>query len=270
MPYKGKLLHYKGLRNLDATLEYAFEHLGLAKATEMVVTGGSAGGLSTFLHVDRIAGQMRQRAPDCKRTTAAPVVGYFLDHSQYNASVGAVGYPKMNYSEMMRIVVNDQNATAALAPECIKAFPTEPHLCFMSPHMVKFIESPLFMFNSKFDAWQMSNDLQVPCLEGVKGADHPKCSSAEQAAVMQYGTDFLTDLTPVVSSAPKNGGFITSCICHGCNWTGLVLEGKSSYAHYADWYEGKVEGSTIHIDSRGPNGGGDLGKGWAEPCVNFP
>ena len=35
----GKYVHYKGLRNLDATIDYAFAHLGLEKATEMVVTG---------------------------------------------------------------------------------------------------------------------------------------------------------------------------------------------------------------------------------------
>ena len=44
----GKFVYYRGLRNLDATLEYAFEHLGLSTATDMVVTG-SAGGLTTFL-----------------------------------------------------------------------------------------------------------------------------------------------------------------------------------------------------------------------------
>ena len=97
----GKYVHYKGLRNLDATIDYAFAHLGLEKATEMVVTGqrkpqrpaahpppvqrrrhahrstaptalhlsagGSAGGLSTFLHVDRIAARMQKGAPSRQR-----------------------------------------------------------------------------------------------------------------------------------------------------------------------------------------------------------
>ena len=62
----GKFVHYKGLRNLDATFDYAFEHLGLDRATEMVVTGGSAGGLSTFLHADRIAQRLKAGAPGCK------------------------------------------------------------------------------------------------------------------------------------------------------------------------------------------------------------
>jgi hypothetical protein len=179
-------------------------------------------------------------------------------------------YPQTNYSEMMRVVVDDQNATAALLPACLEAFPAEPHLCFMSPHMVKFVESPLFLFNSKFDAWQMANDLQVPCLKTSSPTNHTPCSAAEQSAVLGYGVDFLAALTPVLSSAPKNGGFITSCICHGCNWTGLVLEGKSSIQHYADWHQGTLQGASVTVDPRPPNGGGDLGKGWAAPCTTFP
>jgi hypothetical protein len=48
---------------------------------------------------------------------------------------------------------------------------------------------------------------------------HPLCNDAEQAAVVQYGSDFLEALKPVIESAPKNGAFITSCVCHGCPWS---------------------------------------------------
>jgi hypothetical protein len=32
----------------------------------------------------------------------------------------------------------------------------------MSPHMQQFIQTPFFMFNSKYDAWQLGNELQTP------------------------------------------------------------------------------------------------------------
>ena len=41
----------------------------------------------------------------------------------------------------------------ALMPACLAAFPHEPHLCFMSPHVVEFVQTSFFMFNSRFDAW---------------------------------------------------------------------------------------------------------------------
>ena len=125
------------------------------------------------------------------------------------------------------------------------------------------------MFNSRFDAWQIDNDLQVPCSAGH--ADHQMCNATEQAAIVQYGSDFLDALKPVIDSAPKNGAFITSCVCHGCPWptvtTGSPGDTKTSWGHYADWYSQRLAGAmgsaptlsqTIHIDGRAPNGGGDL------------
>ena len=44
----------RGTKNLGGAVDFALAH-GMDKATELVVTGGSAGGLSTFLHTDRIA-----------------------------------------------------------------------------------------------------------------------------------------------------------------------------------------------------------------------
>ncbi len=76
-------LIFRGIKNLDATVDWAFEHGGLKDAEEFVLTGGSAGGLSTFLHADRVAARVAAEAPACKKVVAAPVVGYFLDHDNY-------------------------------------------------------------------------------------------------------------------------------------------------------------------------------------------
>jgi hypothetical protein len=62
VPGTKEKLWFRGIKNLDATLEWALNH-GLANATELVVTGVSAGGLSTFLHVDRIAQRVRNTNP---------------------------------------------------------------------------------------------------------------------------------------------------------------------------------------------------------------
>ena len=61
----------------------------------------------------------------------------------------------------------------------------------------------------------------------------------------------------------RNGAFITTCICHGCDWTDLEMDGKTSYAHYAAWAASLANGSAavgehVHIDRRPPDGGGAL------------
>lgn len=245
-------MYFRGIKNFDATMDWAFAH-GLDKASEFVLTGGSAGGLSTFLHADRIAARLAKEAPSCKHVRAAPVVGYFLDHDNFK-------HDAHNYTAFMKYIYHMQNLTfgadGGLTASCQAAYPENPHYCFMSPHMQKVIQTPFFMFNSKYDAWQLGNELQTKWT-----------TKAEQDAVIQYGVDFLEQLKPVQSET-KNGAMITSCICHGCPWSDLELEGKNSYEHYAEWYYGKTSGAAaIHIDPRLPNGGGNL---TFKQCAKFP
>ena len=147
--------------------------------------------------------------------------------------------------------------------------------------------------NSKFGAWQMGSDLQVGCLckqntstferrDGrfVPIVKHPystcprvdrmpnvdfNCDIAQQKAIAQYGHDFLADLTPVLAM-PANGAFITSCICHGCDFNNLGWAGKNARQHYmySDWYNGRVRGKKT-VDTRGPNGDGALTPTGREP-----
>ena len=46
-------------------------------------------------------------------------------------------------------------AEGALKEECRAAFPDSPWLCFMAPHMQRFITTPFFMMQSKYDFRQM-------------------------------------------------------------------------------------------------------------------
>eukprot|EP01044_Picomonas_judraskeda_P011569 COSAG03_NODE_1587_length_3829_cov_3.242294_5_plen_218_part_00 len=56
----GKTVTFRGIKNLDATFDWAFQH-GLANATDVYIGGASAGGLSTFLHADRLADRIHKQ-----------------------------------------------------------------------------------------------------------------------------------------------------------------------------------------------------------------
>lgn len=154
----------------------------------------------------------------------------------------------------MRYIYQMQNLTfgtdGGLTEACQKEFPNDPGLCFMSPHMQNTIQTPFYIFNSKFDAWQLNNIFQSPFV-----------TKSEQQGVLQYGKDFMKQFEPVRKSG-RNGAFITSCICHGCAWynqTSLNVDGKSPYRAYARWMAGLDSGdSAFTIDPRGPNGDGHI------------
>ena len=93
--------------------------------------------------------------------------------------------------------------------------------------MVQYVSTPFFMFNSRFDLWQLQNIEQVPCMQD-KVHD---CNDSERAAITQYGTDFLSQFA-IMPTLKGNGAFITSCICHGCPWSDVTLSNHVSLTLY--------------------------------------
>ena len=114
VPNSTETLHFRGIRNFDAAVDFAMSK-GLKTATDFVLSGGSAGGLSyvrrrpheaalglnaqlvlclairTFLHMDRVAARLKAEAPGCKKIRGAPIVGYFLDHDNFKHTTGLPG-----------------------------------------------------------------------------------------------------------------------------------------------------------------------------------
>jgi hypothetical protein len=86
-------LHFKGLSNLERTLEVLSERFDLADARRVVVQGGSAGGLSTYLHLDRITDRIRALKAKFGdksnlRVVGRPVAGFFIDAARYQPPPG--------------------------------------------------------------------------------------------------------------------------------------------------------------------------------------
>ena len=66
VPGTDKSLWFRGIRNIDATLDRLIKDYGLGKATLVAVTGSSAGGLATYLHADHYAERIKAVAPSAK------------------------------------------------------------------------------------------------------------------------------------------------------------------------------------------------------------
>merc|ERR1711939_870019 len=126
-----------------------------------------------------------------------------------------------------------QELTDKLKPECRASFPGEEYKCFMSPHMQKFVKTPFYAFNSKFDAWQLSNILQIDCFANWTDPpwSHASCTGVQQDALLDYGKDFLDSFAHVTQDS-AHGAFITSCICHSCPVLSLNISGTNFVEHY--------------------------------------
>jgi hypothetical protein len=88
VPNSSATLWMRGIKNLDATIDWLFANGGLGDATEVLLSGESAGGLSTFLHADRVGGRLKAGSPKLTKYRANPIVGFFQDHDNFAHSDG--------------------------------------------------------------------------------------------------------------------------------------------------------------------------------------
>jgi hypothetical protein len=181
--------------------------------------------------------------PPQTRVTAAPMVGYFMDYGKYSGDVAGL--------------VSMQNVVEAggLSADCLQAFPpAQSWRCFMSPHMQRYIKTPFFMMNSRFDAWQVSltaakfgcvlsslsflmvicgisralsanfaeniraaqivNILDLPCIRSDATGVTHKACNSTEQNLLVAYGQDFLSDFKAVRNESRNGAFITSCLCH--------------------------------------------------------
>jgi hypothetical protein len=87
--------------------------------TKVLLSGCSAGGLSTYLHADYVGELLAVAAPRMTKYAAAPVSGFFLDHATVE------GVPV--YANQIQVIFGLSNASAGLNQNCIASLPAEKH-----------------------------------------------------------------------------------------------------------------------------------------------
>lgn len=256
-------VYYRGKRVLDAILDYMDVEFGLSSATEVLFSGGSAGGLSVYLHADAV----RARFGETTKFRAAPVSGFFLMHS----TVG--GEP--TYIEQLRNVFQMMNSSSGVNQNCLRAMaPTEQQWqCIFANASYAHATTPFFMLQSALDRWQMEHVFEMPpsCAAGDGTPADPQfgqCSFQQVAALNQWEADFLADLrrTPTFSLV-QSGGFIESCLEHCAAQRNRGIDGIKNggtsmrQALSAWWNDDGLERARL--------GGGDASKPskhWHLPC----
>ncbi|KAJ9467007.1 Pectin acetylesterase 3 [Diplonema papillatum] len=223
-------LFFRGKRILDAVLESLAQRSNLTKAENVLISGSSAGSLATYLNADRIHSWFVANAPGLVRFKVMPISGFFLDHeSAYGVSV---------YRTQMENMHAISNATfgGALHPGCVaKYLPAgEDWKCSFAQYVYDFIEAPIFILNSVFDAWQMmciytaelppgfpnqQGDENGLCGKGVLAScqanPDTKCSAGEIEELNQYSKDFMSAVSQTNGFyRPGNGAFLSSCHTH--------------------------------------------------------
>jgi hypothetical protein len=210
-------VYYRGARIRRAASAWLLANTELSSATDVVITGGSAGALSTFLHAD----EWRAELPRTATVVAVPDSGFFRDWTKPSG-------PKSNasYHSIMAWVATRMNASLPAA--CVGANPADPTRCIFAEHVAPTLATPFFPLQSRYDAYQIVAEL---------GSQNP-------AEVNAYGTELATVLIEqLITAHPTAGVFLDSCYHHTRYWGNITIDGDVAAQALESWYRSIQSGT---------------------------
>ncbi|WMV43124.1 hypothetical protein MTR67_036509 [Solanum verrucosum] len=199
----GTGLHYRGARIFKAIMEELLAQ-GMNKSENAILSGCSAGGLTTILHCDNF----RILLPNSVKVKCFSDAGYFVNIEDISG--------KPFIQQFFNDVVTLHGSAKNLPPSCTSKL--EPGLCFFPQNVAQQIQKPLFIINSAYDGWQVRNIL-VPRGTDPKGAWNScganiKTCTPDQLKVLQgFRLNFLKVLEGLGPSSTR-GYYINSCFAH--------------------------------------------------------
>ncbi|XP_047341429.1 pectin acetylesterase 8-like [Impatiens glandulifera] len=225
-------LYFRGGRVFVAIIEDLLAN-GMKNAQNAILSGCSAGGLTSILHCDKF----RTIMPASTKIKCIADAGYFINAKDLSGASHIQSF----YDDVVRTHASEKN----LPSSCTSKM--SPGLCFFPQNVVPQIQTPIFLVNAAYDSWQIKNIL-APGVADPHGTWHnckldiTKCSSTQLQTMQDYRLQFLSALNGVSNSA--RGYFINSCYAHCQTETqetwlrsdSPVLSGTTISKAVGDWY----------------------------------
>lgn len=156
--YMNRTLYFHGKRNRDSLIRTLLTKYGMSSATDVLISGCSAGALGVFLGIDQIADIIRAANPRI-RVRGLADSGFFMEFARPNITYYVDGYNspvvdgQLNFVKAMSHMYNFMNISSGTHPDCVRAF-SNGSQCMFAAHVLPFVRTPIFIFQSKFDSWQ--------------------------------------------------------------------------------------------------------------------
>ncbi|KAL7150576.1 hypothetical protein ABFS83_05G122400 [Erythranthe nasuta] len=196
-------LYYRGARVFVAVMEDLLDK-GMKNAKNVILTGCSAGGLASMLHCDRF----KDLLPMGTNVKCMADAGFFLNVKDVSGN--------RRFEDFINDVVETHGSAKNLPLSCTSKM--KPGLCFFPQQVVQEIQTPLFIVNAAYDAWQIKNVL-APAIADPSGiwynctTDIRNCSTAQLQTLHGFRKEFLNEFSAIGTSITR-GYFINSCFAH--------------------------------------------------------
>ena len=235
--FKKGLLYFRGKAILEAVYDSLLRTQGLDKATDVIVSGSSAGGLSVMLNIDKISKIIKAGSSAKKKPKVVGVVdaGFFLDVKAYDGkSYG------MRDIQNFKNIIEMQNVKhgGALSPKCLATMSAEDAWkCMLPQYFLQYVDTPLFIVQSIIDSYQWQYVFRLDC--------EPKRKSTCSENEIKYLKGIRKTFANAIRSDERkhDGWWVTKCLAHtivdrNFLWQDYEISGKRLGQSVIAWYEG--------------------------------
>lgn len=220
-------LHFRGRAVLDAQIQSLLKERGMGHATDVVVSGCSAGGLAAFVHCDRWADAVAAATGGKAKVACVPDSGFFID-------VDRAGY----HTSMRNVYETHQSSKDGLDAECVAAHQPANEIwkCLFAEWVAPHISTPTFALQSQYDLWQ-SKYVANAC-----SGWPPKSSNCNATIMNELGKNITARVKATLLSKAQHGVFLDSCQHHCMNylgefWDQSLIDGDFSGPALSKWYQ---------------------------------
>jgi hypothetical protein len=252
----GKPIYMRGRALLDAHLhELEQNHKFLSTATEVIISGTSAGGMSTFMQSSFI--KTKLAAPAAK-LVAVPDAGFWWDTLAYGSTTSRPWLDSMAASikpDVWNATLRGNMASCLLSPPG-----DNTAKCFSQPYAYAYLDVPTFVVQSLNDPAGYSYCYKPPC--SLKGNTAGSCSESQLGNLARYASDLKGNITfEQEKFGGRDGHFLTACnqheeTCRQTDWWGITINKQTMNSTFYAWYtNGGAAAGASAIDTPWPGDG---------------
>jgi hypothetical protein len=216
-------LYFSGHLVFVAVIDALVKTTNISAATDIVLTGASAGGIGVWINVD----YLKSRFP-AARVTAAPIAGFYFDAFPYQG----INHTSSDLADFRPAAwpVTYALWNAFADESCVAAMASTPWVCMLSNYSYPYIESEAFVVEAQTD--------QVVLLDHDWVPSQYVTLPPEQAYLAEWHANMTVALAPLMDPTNKRAGvFNPACFIHTDFFASApLLSGLNYFQAFGNWY----------------------------------
>uniref|UniRef100_A0A7S3YDJ4 Pectin acetylesterase n=1 Tax=Lotharella globosa TaxID=91324 RepID=A0A7S3YDJ4_9EUKA len=199
-----KGLWFRGHGILNGILDTLLREYGLGNATQVLLSGESAGAMTVYFNGEYIKSRLPQNAV----VKASPISGFFLTRTQLDGQ---------NELRDGVIAADPLHLASPLKNNSCNNFVADPRECLLPNETYAHYSLPIFVINSALDAFSLGFHTAGQDFGECANPDNEfqTCNANQVATYNRWRDNFVEDISrSQTSTAPGNGMFIHTCFEH--------------------------------------------------------